>query len=379
MSDLAPLLAVMVEMWMKLSLVIGCRIGLVDTLWRYFGQANAGSARLLAVTLLVVKWPALAEVPKTDNCGESERDRRTGCGRSAPALVRRLATSMVPPEPLLSGIKPPMSRQAWLRFLLTHIPILHWTWTYKLQYFIPDIMAGLTVGVMHIPQGLAYGLLTGLDPVYGLYTSFVPVIVYSILGTSRQLSTGTFAVICLMVGNSINQVFSDKGLDLCREEDSSQLLINGTNTTCGEMEVEVAVSLALTSGIIMMIMGCFQMGFVTIFLSEPLISGYTTGAALLVCTTQLPHIFGTSLKLRPVIAYFPDVVSLPSIITIITTTTIIITTPTTITTTTITTITTTTITTTTITTTTITTHTPPPHHHHHHHHPTTITTTTITT
>ncbi|KAL5474494.1 hypothetical protein EMCRGX_G026449 [Ephydatia muelleri] len=185
------------------------------------------------------------------SCGESERDRRTGCGRSAPALVRRLATSMVPPEPLLSGIKPPMSRQAWLRFLLTHIPILHWTWTYKLQYFIPDIMAGLTVGVMHIPQGLAYGLLTGLDPVYGLYTSFVPVIVYSILGTSRQLSTGTFAVICLMVGNSINQVFSDKGLDLCREEDSSQLLINGTNTTCGEMEVEVAVSLALTSGIIM--------------------------------------------------------------------------------------------------------------------------------
>ena len=61
------------------------------------------------------------------------------------------------------------------------------------------------------------------------------------------------------------------------------------------------------------VMGCFQMGFITIFLSEPLISGYTTGAALLVVTTQLPHMLGTYIKLKPIVTYFPDVLSLPRV------------------------------------------------------------------
>ena len=70
------------------------------------------------------------------------------------SLRKRLAISMVPPEPVLSAIKPPMSRQAWLRFLLTHLPILQWIWTYRFQYFIFDSISAVTVAFMQIPQGI---------------------------------------------------------------------------------------------------------------------------------------------------------------------------------------------------------------------------------
>ena len=68
-------------------------------------------------------------------------------------VYKNLTTYIVPPEPVLSAIKPPMNRQAWLRFILTHLPILQWVWTYQLQYILSDVVSGLTVAFMHIPQG----------------------------------------------------------------------------------------------------------------------------------------------------------------------------------------------------------------------------------
>eukprot|EP00731_Ephydatia_muelleri_P022016 Em0014g607a len=248
------------------------------------------------------------------SANESHEERRVTPVRSraVSAAFKRLATSMVPPEPVLSAIKPPMNRQAWLRFLLTHIPILHWTWTYKLKYLVPDIISGLTVAVVHIPQGLAYALLATMDPVYGLYTSLVPVIVYSVMGSSRHISLGTVSLVSLMVGSAINQVFSERGLDFCTDEDMGSAFIdNESNLTCGELKVQVAVSMAFTSGLMMLVMGCFQMGFVSIFLSEPLVSGYTTGVAILVFTSQVSHIFGIKLTIHPLISRFPDILNFP--------------------------------------------------------------------
>lgn len=86
---------------------------------------------------------------------------------------------------------------------------------------------------------------------YSVYFPYILTLITPYIHIPIPPFPGTFAVICLMVGNSINQVFSGKGLDFCREEANAQMLINGTNTTCGDMEVDVAVSLALTSGIIM--------------------------------------------------------------------------------------------------------------------------------
>jgi hypothetical protein len=84
------------------------------------------------------------------------------------------------------------------------IPCIKWLRTYRIkEYFIADLLAGITVGIMHIPQGMAYSLLATLPPIYGLYTSFYPVLIYWIFGTSRHISMGTFAVISLMVASTI--------------------------------------------------------------------------------------------------------------------------------------------------------------------------------
>ncbi|KAL5484185.1 hypothetical protein EMCRGX_G020638 [Ephydatia muelleri] len=234
--------------------------------------------------------------------------------KAIPPLLQRVLSVVTPPEPILSGIKPPMSRSAWLRFLLTHLPILHWMWTYKTQYLFREIIAGISVAMLHVPQGMAYGLLAELDPVYGLYTSFVPVIVYSIFGTSKHLSIGTFAVVSLLVRNAIKKVLIEKGLDYCTSLNyrlAVVVLADGSNITCNDLKIQIAVSLAFTSGLIMVVMGLLKMGFVTLLLSDPLISGYTTASAMLVITSQLSPIFGLSFRTKALSVWFPGLLSFP--------------------------------------------------------------------
>ncbi|KAL5474476.1 hypothetical protein EMCRGX_G026427 [Ephydatia muelleri] len=230
-------------------------------------------------------------------------------------LLLSAASRLSPPEPILSAIKPPTSRQAWLRFLFTRLPILHWIWTYQYTFLVPDIVSGITVAVMHIPQGLAYGLLTTLDPVYGLYTSLVPVVVYSIFGTSKHISIGVFAIICLMVRNGIEQALAVEGFGTTCILDNAKLITinNTTNITCGALKAQIAVSLAFSSGLIMVLMGLFQLGFISIFLSEPLISGYTTGSAIHVFTSQIPYIFGIGIDIKPYVPVLHELLTVPRV------------------------------------------------------------------
>eukprot|EP00731_Ephydatia_muelleri_P024320 Em0016g591a len=161
---------------------------------------------------------------------------------------------------------------------------------------------------------MAYGLLAELDPVYGLYTSFVPVIVYSIFGTSKHLSIGTFAVVSLLVRNAIKKVLIEKGLDYCTSLNyrlAVVVLADGSNITCNDLKIQIAVSLAFTSGLIMVVMGLLKMGFVTLLLSDPLISGYTTASAMLVITSQLSPIFGLSFRTKALSVWFPGLLSFP--------------------------------------------------------------------
>jgi MFS superfamily sulfate permease-like transporter len=173
---------------------------------------------------------------------------------------------------------------------------------------------------MHIPQGLAYALLADLPAVYGLYASFVPAIIYSVLGTSKHISVGTFAVVQLMIGNIIEKTFSsDARLSICHgltggsddtgsgsglglggsSDDVTDGNITASDVDCDSERVSIAITISLVSGTIMLIMGVLQLGFITIFLSESLVSGYTTGAAVLVFTSQLTHILGISNKVPP--------------------------------------------------------------------------------
>ncbi|XP_077194211.1 prestin [Paroedura picta] len=180
--------------------------------------------------------------------------------------------------------------------LTSFLPILKWLPKYPVkEYLLGDIVSGISSGVMQLPQGLAYALLAALPPVFGLYSSFYPVFLYTFFGTSRHISIGTFAVISLMIGGVAVREVPDEMFDIADD--------NSTNSTDPEnigarddMRVKVAVAVTLLSGIIQLCLGLLRFGFVAIYLTEPLVRGFTTAAAVHVFTSQLKYLFGIKTK-----------------------------------------------------------------------------------
>ncbi|XP_068163578.1 prestin isoform X2 [Antennarius striatus] len=174
--------------------------------------------------------------------------------------------------------------------VFSFLPILTWLPSYPVkQYLLSDVVSGLSTGVVQLPQGLAYAMLAAVPPVYGLYSSFYPVLLYTFFGTSRHISVGTFAVISLMIG----------GVAVREAPDSMFLLpVNGSNTYVLNVEardarrVQVAVVLSTLVGIIQFLLGLLRFGFVAIYLTEPLVRGFTTAAAVHVVVSQLKYLLG---------------------------------------------------------------------------------------
>lgn len=157
--------------------------------------------------------------------------------------------------------------------LRSFFPIMEWLPQYNSEQFKGDLSAGLTVGVMLIPQGMAYAMLAGLPPIYGLYASTLPLILYALLGTSRQLAVGPVAMVSLLTASSIGM-----------------LAETGTASY-----IALAISLALMVGLIQFFLGTFRLGFLVNFLSHPVISGFTSAAALIIGISQLKHLLGVSI------------------------------------------------------------------------------------
>lgn len=155
-----------------------------------------------------------------------------------------------------------------------YIPILEWLPNYKKEWLKGDLGAGLTVGIMLIPQGIAYAMIAGLPPIYGLYTAMIPQIVYAIFGTSRQLAVGPVAMDSLIVASGV-----------------AALAEIGT-----EHFIEFAILLAFMMGVLQIIFGFFKLGFLVNFLSRPVISGFTSAAALIIGLNQLKHLLGIQLE-----------------------------------------------------------------------------------
>lgn len=150
------------------------------------------------------------------------------------------------------------------------IPSFDWIKNYDKSDFSGDLSAGLTVGVMLIPQGMAYSMLAGLPPIYGLYASTIPLIIYAFLGTSRQLAVGPVAMVALLISSGV-----------------------GALAQIGSPEfISLAILLALMVGIIQFAMGVFKLGFLVNFLSHPVIAGFTSAAALIIGFSQVKHILG---------------------------------------------------------------------------------------
>ncbi|XP_042191261.1 prestin [Callorhinchus milii] len=179
--------------------------------------------------------------------------------------------------------------------LLGFIPILQWLPTYSVKdNLFGDIISGLSTGVMQLPQGLAYALLAGVPPVFGLYSSFYPVILYLFFGSSRHVSVGSFAVICLMTGSVVLRLAPDELFEISalNATNSSEMLQN--IKARDEMRVKVASAVTFLSGIMQFSMGLLRFGFVAIYLAEPLVRGFTTAAAIHVFLSQIKYFLGIS-------------------------------------------------------------------------------------
>ena len=154
----------------------------------------------------------------------------------------------------------------WTKFL----PLVEQLKGYDSSTFRHDAIAGLTVCIMLIPQGMAYALLAGMPPIYGLYTALVPLIIYGILGTSRQLSLGPVAVSALLVLAGITQLAEPET----------------------ETYIELVILTGFMVGLMKLALSAMRLGFLVRFLSHPVIMGFTSAAAVIIAVSQLKYLFG---------------------------------------------------------------------------------------
>ncbi|KIH53168.1 inorganic anion transporter, SulP family, partial [Ancylostoma duodenale] len=212
---------------------------------------------------------------------QDEFDKRYEYTRPAQENLLVAATTKY----LAKFIRPCSSFSSFSRTILAFLPILQWVPRYDVkENLLRDVIGGFMVGIMHVPQGIAYALLAGVHPVVGLYTSFFPVIAYMLFGTSRHASIGSFAVVALMTGQTVHRL-------------SRPVVVNVTQTIGDPTEVqyepvEIASALTLTIGLIQIIVGLVGLDFVTTYFSEQLVAGFTTGASVHVFVTQLKDITG---------------------------------------------------------------------------------------
>ncbi|XP_019364946.1 PREDICTED: chloride anion exchanger [Gavialis gangeticus] len=170
------------------------------------------------------------------------------------------------------------SSQKCKRIALSLLPIASWLPAYRFkEWMLSDIVSGVSTGLVAVLQGLAFALLANVPPSYGLYTAFFPVIIYFFFGTSRHISVGPFPVLSLMVGDLVTRLVPDE-------------LGNSTLTNVSsidEQKVTVAASITVLAGIFQLVLGILQVGFIVIYLSQSLISGFTTAAAIHIVVSQL--------------------------------------------------------------------------------------------
>lgn len=151
------------------------------------------------------------------------------------------------------------------------VPIIDWLPTYSYQLFISDLIAGFTVFVFLVPQGMAYALLAGMPTVYGLYSSTVPLIMYAIVGTSKHLSIGPMAITSLLLGVSCQKFGHADG---------------------SPEYIQIAMNVSMLVGLITFILGVCRMGTLANLISHSVLVGFLTASALVIAINQCKYIFG---------------------------------------------------------------------------------------
>uniref|UniRef100_A0A336KGN5 CSON009900 protein n=1 Tax=Culicoides sonorensis TaxID=179676 RepID=A0A336KGN5_CULSO len=150
-----------------------------------------------------------------------------------------------------------------IKLLKRRIPILNWAPKYQPKFLLEDCVAGITVGLTAIPQGIAYAVVAGLEPQYGLYSGFMGCFIYIIFGHCKAITIGPTAIMALM----------------------TQPYITGKSP-------DFAVLLAFISGVMTLLFGILNLGFLVQFISSSVISGFTTAAAITIASGQIKSLFG---------------------------------------------------------------------------------------
>jgi SulP family sulfate permease len=150
------------------------------------------------------------------------------------------------------------------------LPVAPWIADYQLSWLRPDLIAGITVAVLLIPQSMAYALLAGLPPITGMYAALAALVAYSLAGSSRHISVGPAALDSIMLAS---------GVSLIASAGSDEYLA-------------IAILLAALVGIIQLCMGFLRLGFMVNFLANPVISGFTSASAIIIGASQLKHLLG---------------------------------------------------------------------------------------
>lgn len=159
-------------------------------------------------------------------------------------------------------------------WLTTISPLANRLSEYRREHLVGDLIAGLVVAIMLVPQAMAYAMLAGLPPQVGLYASIVPLILYSFFGTSNSLSVGPVAMVSLLVVSGVGE-FAAPG--------STQF-------------IQLCLILAFMIGLLQIAMAAFRLGFLVNFISHPVLVGFTSAAAIVIGFSQLKHLFGISIE-----------------------------------------------------------------------------------
>lgn len=160
-----------------------------------------------------------------------------------------------------------------ITLLKRRLPVLDWLPKYDRQRFKGDLAAGITVGVMLIPQGMAYAMLAGLPPIHGLYAAVVPLLIYALLGTSRQLAVGPVAITSMLVAEAL-MPYANQGVE-------TYILMAGV--------------LALLVGLVQILMGLLRVGFLVNYIHPSVLSGFISASAILIGLSQLKHLLGAKI------------------------------------------------------------------------------------
>uniref|UniRef100_A0A914ZD29 SLC26A/SulP transporter domain-containing protein n=1 Tax=Panagrolaimus superbus TaxID=310955 RepID=A0A914ZD29_9BILA len=165
------------------------------------------------------------------------------------------------------------------------LPPIKWLPKYKKIYLLRDIIVGLTICVLSIPQAMAYATLANVPAVVGLYSSFFPTLLYAIFGTSRHIMYGMFAVPALMVGTIVDEFApisqNSNFTDIAAQEEAA---------------TQICATVTFCLGIIFTIMALAQLHILTAYLSNHLVTGFTTAASFHVLASQLPKLFSVTVK-----------------------------------------------------------------------------------